>query len=346
VLGGSTVLALLLGPLINNVPRTPWYLVAAASVLFAIGVAVRPQALSSSRWPDLLPDLFVLPGYLLALLALGLLLRRRDGVRDVHATTDTLIVLTGAASLAISLLGAPAAQLDGRPACAVGGQRDLPLLDVVLLCILIQIGFTSRGVLVVAGLHVGRHHDAARSRLHLRLPRHARSPDRAALGRRAVRHHVPAGRSHGPASVCARALDRPAPAGAAMVARADLARRSIARRAGGAARQLGDDTPGVLRWLLVALSLLGIGLLVGRAMTAVHALGRVQRDTLHEATHDQLTGLPNRVFLDRWLVAELARRRSLTLLYLDLDGFKLVNDSFGHASGDELLGPSLNGCGR
>jgi diguanylate cyclase (GGDEF)-like protein len=70
----------------------------------------------------------------------------------------------------------------------------------------------------------------------------------------------------------------------------------------------------------------------------VHALGRVQRDTLHEATHDQLTGLPNRVFLDRWLVAELARRRSLTLLYLDLDGFKLVNDSFGHASGDELLG--------
>jgi len=69
---------------------------------------------------------------------------------------------------------------------------------------------------------------------------------------------------------------------------------------------------------------------------------RVQHELEHNASHDQLTGLSNRVFFERQLEQAIAHAHAsgdyhYAVLFLDLDGFKLVNDSLGHASGDDLL---------
>jgi len=86
----------------------------------------------------------------------------------------------------------------------------------------------------------------------------------------------------------------------------------------------------------VLVRLRGVG---DQASTALQK-ARLLETVSHQATHDALTGLPNRVlFLDRLGAAlpEVRPGAHLGVLFSDLDRFKEVNDTLGHAAGDELL---------
>lgn len=71
------------------------------------------------------------------------------------------------------------------------------------------------------------------------------------------------------------------------------------------------------------------------------ALAKAKADIEHNALHDSLTGLPNRRYLDDTLQLHAAscaqHGRSLALLHIDLDRFKQINDTLGHAAGDAML---------
>ncbi|HEU4526882.1 MAG TPA: EAL domain-containing protein [Actinomycetota bacterium] len=80
---------------------------------------------------------------------------------------------------------------------------------------------------------------------------------------------------------------------------------------------------------------------------------RAEEQVAFLAYHDKLTGLPNRALFEEMLELALARARrhdlGVGVLFLDLDNFKLVNDSMGHHAGDELLiqlAERLRGCTR
>jgi diguanylate cyclase (GGDEF)-like protein len=68
----------------------------------------------------------------------------------------------------------------------------------------------------------------------------------------------------------------------------------------------------------------------------VELLQREQR-LAHEAVHDTLTGLPNRAWLMERLHYLIAQKHLYAVLFMDLDRFKVINDSLGHLVGDELL---------
>ena len=112
------------------------------------------------------------------------------------------------------------------------------------------------------------------------------------------------------------------------------------RAALAASRKAHDDQEVARFWMyLLSAAALVVGFVVA-AYVFVFAT-RISREREQIASHDPLTGLPNRMlFIDRLEQALIRAKRQQTLvgvMFIDLDRFKRVNDTLGHASGDQLI---------
>ncbi|MGZ5037005.1 MAG: putative bifunctional diguanylate cyclase/phosphodiesterase [Usitatibacter sp.] len=103
------------------------------------------------------------------------------------------------------------------------------------------------------------------------------------------------------------------------------------------------DANGREFWLLLSAQPIRYGGTVGLlvALANIDDRKRMQEDMRRKAMHDQLTGLPNRSMflesLDRAVRKARRRQGRFSVLFVDLDHFKEVNDSLGHSAGDQLL---------
>ncbi|HEX5451550.1 MAG TPA: EAL domain-containing protein, partial [Candidatus Limnocylindrales bacterium] len=112
---------------------------------------------------------------------------------------------------------------------------------------------------------------------------------------------------------------------------------TIINRLGEGSRFESDD----LRLLETVANQAAVALENGQLEQSLHELSRLKEELRHQAFHDSLTGLPNRPAF----VEEVERRQAEAaagtmppvVAFLDLDDFKVVNDTLGHAAGDQLL---------
>jgi diguanylate cyclase len=102
-----------------------------------------------------------------------------------------------------------------------------------------------------------------------------------------------------------------------------------------------ERAPTKARLALVIISLVLTSAAILRVFRSLRAHARSEERLTEQATHDALTHLPNRFLVFERVTRMLSQRhetdREISLLFIDVDRFKLVNDSYGHSLGDQLL---------
>ncbi|HEX5621842.1 MAG TPA: diguanylate cyclase, partial [Solirubrobacteraceae bacterium] len=331
---GLCALRAWLGP----APRRPWAAFTVAILLYAIGAAVHEavfadQVESYSGVADLLWSGFYVGAYV----AIGLLIRSR--LRKVHPIgwLDGAIGACAGGALGAALLYEPVADFTGGSTAAVAINLAYPVADVLLIGFLAMLlaiegwRLSRSRMLILAALLVLLVSDTGYLLLAASGTYHAGLLIDAGWPTVMLLLGIAAWEDQG---IRGRARVRP---WVAMAAPSIFTLAAVALVIYGNLRPLG----------VVALVLATLTLLLGVVRTAL-TFRAIQELALRrrQAVTDELTGLPNRRALYERLDRAIAARAGgrLTLLLLDLDGFKEVNDSLGHNAGDLLLreiGPRL-----
>jgi diguanylate cyclase (GGDEF)-like protein len=324
--------------------RRPWLALTAALAAFLIGMVARLVVPGASDLPPpraaLVPDALIVPGYLLMGYGFVDMLRRRRAADDDPARIDAFLVGLGVAFATWTFLIAP--QMDAAAELTLSGLVNafFPVVDVVLLVIVVQL-LLAGGVrqpalwlLVIgsASLFVGDLIFALREGTFITLPERVvdvlffvsfLAPGAAAL-------HPSMRSLTAPQQIVVKDLGPARTVGiaAVLVAPAVLATLS----------------PPTTVWnglVRIGLSVMFTLAVLIRIVRANNSRARAEEAARRRATHDPLTDLPNRELLadtiTEWGDKASDAGQEISLLFIDLDRFKMVNDHWGHEVGDELL---------
>ncbi|MEV6598430.1 bifunctional diguanylate cyclase/phosphodiesterase [Actinoplanes sp. NPDC051346] len=342
VVGVGGVWACLAGPRRWRAePRGGWRLMGAGALCFLLSILIRPLIEGHGPALHLLPHAAAMCGYVSLFVLLVRLLRARQSL-ERHAVLDALTVCIALGLASVLLLALPALDIPGRPPVEAVITALYPPLDVIVLLLTVNVTFTATRLPVslvawITGATIMFVGDAAAAITTL-SGRTSASP----------LLDVPALLTFTMLAVCAL---HPS---VAELSRAD--RRPTQAWSGARIMVLAPAlaTPFVLlatiggrstetRLLITVGGVLTVVMLLLRAVSAVQTGAAAQLSSEHQARHDLLTGLPNRQRMSK----EIARllhdmspgdeERRVWVFLLDLDGFKWVNDSWGHDTGDQLV---------
>lgn len=329
--------------------RRAWYLLAAGLLIWVGGTLVATvQAIvaPTEAYPTL-ADVFYLAGYPLLALSLYLLIRGRRPRRDVEGLLDSSTVTLGLYLLAWVLLAEPTFTRSAGDWLAAAVAAAYPLLDISLIALLVML-------IVTPGTHTQSLRLLTTALAMIAIA----NATVTALGLLALGSTTPIDFIWLIGFVLAGAaglhpsmydLSRAVPAEQfQMSGRRRIATTVAVLVAPGTLAVQQAFGLGLNVWAVVLASAVMFLLVATRMNVAVRQIltaderrDQAQRELAHQASHDALTGLPNRPQSLEALAGTLSRaQRSgamIGVLFVDLDDFKAVNDTFGHAAGDDVL---------
>ncbi|MEV8508290.1 EAL domain-containing protein [Actinoplanes sp. NPDC051475] len=343
VLGGLAAMAYGARRMAAPGERGPWMCLLASAGLFFVAIVIRAVVPGAGASPPtsmaLIPDAFALPGYLIMGYAFGSMLRSRRAVEDDPARVDALLVGLAAAFMCWTYVMVPSmAQTDLTPLRVANS--FFPVFDVVLLVLAAQLAL-SGGVrqlslwlllTAAAAMFAGDFLFMLRDGAIADVPQHTIDVLFTAtfLFVGAAGLHPSMRSLTAPQQIIVKDLSKVRTALIALVVVVPVVITTV--------EPAGTLVNGAVRAGLCVALILAV---FYRVVRSNNSRARAERATRRRATHDALTDLPNRELLAEtvasWGDRAAAEQLEVSLLFIDLDRFKMVNDHWGHQVGDELL---------